>query len=156
MWFTNFPESEGGFDTFDEDVGRAVADLRRLSGAAVAQGGRREWEGEGAEVTSAVVLALASVMSLIAGIKMIVLRTCSPLKAVHRRDLTPDAERRLALVCGPALLVVGVSFAASAWLAAFAGDAARGPQAAIGAVGVALPALVILLAVRRYGGSAAS
>lgn len=33
MWFTNFPESEGGFDTFDEDVGRAVADLRRLSGA---------------------------------------------------------------------------------------------------------------------------
>lgn len=34
MWFTNFPESEGGFDTLDEDVGRAVADLRRLSGEA--------------------------------------------------------------------------------------------------------------------------
>ena len=105
---------------------------------------------------SAIVLALASVTSLLAGVKMIAKRTCSPLKAVHRRDLAPDAERRLALVCGPALLVVGVSFAASAWLAAFAGDAARGPQAAIGAVGVALPALVILLAVRRYGGSAAS
>ena len=34
VWFTNFPESEGGFDTLDEDVGRAVADLRRLSGEA--------------------------------------------------------------------------------------------------------------------------
>ena len=33
VWFTNFPESEGGFDTIDEDVGRAGADLRRLSGA---------------------------------------------------------------------------------------------------------------------------
>ena len=32
MWFTNFPESEGGFDTLDEDADRAVADLRRLSG----------------------------------------------------------------------------------------------------------------------------
>ncbi len=31
VWFTNFPESEGGFDTLDEDVGRAVADLRRLA-----------------------------------------------------------------------------------------------------------------------------
>ena len=34
MWFTNFPESEGGFDTLDEDVGRVVADLRRLAGEA--------------------------------------------------------------------------------------------------------------------------
>ncbi|WP_158094805.1 hypothetical protein [Olsenella sp. An285] len=34
MWFTNYPESEGGFDTLDEDVGRAVADLRRLAGEA--------------------------------------------------------------------------------------------------------------------------
>ena len=32
VWFTNFPESDGGFDTLDEDVGRAVADLRRLAG----------------------------------------------------------------------------------------------------------------------------
>ena len=79
---------------------------------------------------SAVVLALASVMSLLAGVKMIVRRTCSPLKAAHRRNLTPEGERRLSLVCGPALLVVGASFAASA--------------------------LVILLAIRRYNGSVAS
>ena len=99
---------------------------------------------------SAVVLALASVMSLLAGVKMIVGRTCSPLKAVHRRNLTPEGERRLSLVCGPALLVVGASFAA------FTGDAASGAQAVIGAVGIALPALVILLAIRRYNGSVAS
>lgn len=105
---------------------------------------------------SSVVLALASVMSLIAGIKMIVRRTRSPLKAVHRRNLTPEGERRLSLVCGPALLVVGVSFAASAYLAAFAGDAASGVQAVIGVAGIALPALVILLAIKRYNGSVTS
>lgn len=105
---------------------------------------------------SAVVLALASVMSLLAGVKMIVRRTCSPLKAAHRRNLTPEGERRLSLVCGPALLVVGASFAASAYLAAFVGDAAGGAQAAIGAAGIALPALVILLAIRRCNGSVAS
>lgn len=105
---------------------------------------------------SAVVLALASVTSLIVGMKMIVLRTCSPLKAVHRRNLTPEGERRLSLVCGPALLVVGASFAVSAYLAAFAGDAASGAQAVIGVAGVALPALVILLAIRCYNGSVAS
>lgn len=39
VWFTNFPESEGGFDTLDEDVGRAVADLRRLADkASLAEG----------------------------------------------------------------------------------------------------------------------
>ncbi|WP_075280313.1 hypothetical protein [Thermophilibacter provencensis] len=32
VWFTNIPEGEGCFDTLDEDVGRAVADLRRLAG----------------------------------------------------------------------------------------------------------------------------
>ena len=101
---------------------------------------------------SAVVFALASVMTLLAGAKMIARRTCSPLKAVHRRNLTPEAERRLSLVCGPALLVAGASFAASAYLAAFAGDAASGAQAVIGVVGIALPALVILLAIRRYNG----
>lgn len=105
---------------------------------------------------SAVVLALASVMTLLAGAKMIARRTCSPLKAVHRRNLTPEAERRLSLVCGPALLVAGSSFAASAYLAAFAGDAASGAQAIIGVVGIALPALVILLAIRRYNGSVTS
>ena len=104
---------------------------------------------------SAVVLALASVMSLLAGAKMIVRRTCSPLKAVHRRNLTPEGERRLSLVCGPALLVVGASFAASACLAAFAGDAAGGAQAIIGVAGIALPALAILLAIRRCNGSVA-
>lgn len=31
VWFTNSPESEGGFDTLDEDVDRAVTDLRRLA-----------------------------------------------------------------------------------------------------------------------------
>ena len=31
VWFTNFPESEGCFDTLDEDVERALADLRRLA-----------------------------------------------------------------------------------------------------------------------------
>lgn len=107
-------------------------------------------------MTSAVVLALASVMTLLAGAKMIARRTCSPLKAVHRRNLTPEAERRLSLVCGPALLVAGSSFAASAYLAAFAGDAASGAQAIIGVVGIALPALVILLAIRRYNGSVVS
>ena len=81
---------------------------------------------------SAFVLALASVMPLLAGVKMIVRRACSPLKAVHRRNLTPEGERRLSLVCGPALLVVGTSFAASAYLAAFARDAAGGAQAVIG------------------------
>ena len=100
--------------------------------------------------------ALASVMTLLAGAKMIARRTCSPLKAVHRRNLTPEAERRLSLVCGPALLVAGASFAASAYLAAFAGDAASGAQAVIGVVGIALPALVILLAIRRYNGSVTS
>ena len=105
---------------------------------------------------SAVVLALASVMSLLAGAKMIVRRTCSPLKAVHRRNLTPEGERRLSLVCGPALLVVGVSFAVSAYFAAFVGDAASGAQAAIGVAGIALPALVILLAIRSYNGSVTS
>lgn len=91
---------------------------------------------------SAVVLALASVVSLLAGVKVIVSRTCSPLKAVHRRNLTPEAEKKLSLVCGPALLVVGASFAASAYLAAFAGDAASGAQAVIGVAGIALPALL--------------
>lgn len=105
---------------------------------------------------SGVVFALASVMSLLAGVKMIVRRTCSPLKAAHRRSLTPEGERRLSLVCGPALLVVGVSFAVSAYLAVFVGDAASGAQAVIGAVGIALPALIILLAIRRYNGSVAS
>ena len=105
---------------------------------------------------SAVVFALASVMTLLAGAKMIARRTCSPLKDVHRRNLTPEAERRLSLVCGPALLVAGASFAASAYLAAFAGDAASGAQAVIGVVGIALPALVILLAIRRYNGSVTS
>ena len=39
VWFTNFPESGGGFDTLDEDVGRAVADLRRLADkASLAEG----------------------------------------------------------------------------------------------------------------------
>lgn len=65
-------------------------------------------------------LALASVMSLLAGAKMIVRRTCSPLKAVHRRYFTPERERRLSLVCGSALQVVGAPFAASACLAVFA------------------------------------
>ena len=87
---------------------------------------------------------------------MIVRRTCSSLKAVHRRNLTPEGARRLFLVCGPPLQVVGAPFAASACLAAFADDAAGGAQAAIGAVGIALPALVILLAVRRCNGSVAS
>lgn len=105
---------------------------------------------------SAVVLALASVMSLLAGFKMIVMRTCSPLKAVHRRNLTPEDERKLSLVCGPALLVIGVSFAASAYLAVFVGDAASGVQAVIGAVGIALPVLVILLAIKRYNGTIVS
>lgn len=105
---------------------------------------------------SAVVLALASVMSLLAGAKMIVMRTCSPLKAVHRRNLKPEDERRLSLVCGPALLVVAASFAASAYLAAFAGNAAGGVQAVIGVVGIALPALIILLAIRHYNGSVTS
>lgn len=105
---------------------------------------------------SAAVLALASVMSLLAGVKMIVRRICSPLKAAHRRSLTPEGERRLSLVCGPALLVVGVSFAVSAYLAAFVGDAASGAQAVIGVAGIALPALVILLAIRRYNGSVTS
>ena len=105
---------------------------------------------------SGVVLALASVMSLLAGIKMIARRTCSPLKAAHRSNLTPEDERRLSLVCGPALLVVGVSFAVSAYLVVFVGDAASGAQAAIGVVGIALPALVILLAIRRYNGSVTS
>ena len=96
-------------------------------------------------------------MSLLAGVKMIVRRrTCSPLKAVHRRNLTSEGEKKLSLVCGPAFLVVGVSFAASAYLAAFAGDAAGGAQAAIGVVGIALPALVILFAIRRYNGSVTS
>lgn len=101
---------------------------------------------------SGVVLALASVMSLLAGVKMIVRRSCSPLKAVHRRNLTPKGERSLSLVCGPALLVVGVSFAASAYLAIFAGDAANGIQAVIGVAGITLPALVILLAIRHFNG----
>lgn len=101
-------------------------------------------------------LALASVMSLLAGAKMIVRRTCSPLKAVHRRYFTPERERRLSLVCGSALQVVGAPFAASACLAVFADDAAGGAQTAIGAVGIALPVLVILLAVRRCNGSVAS
>lgn len=105
---------------------------------------------------SSVVLALASVVSLIAGAKMIVIRTCSPLKAAHRRNLTSEGKRRLSLVCWPALLVVGASFAASAYLAAFAGDAASGAQAAIGVAAIALPALVILLATRRYNGSVVS
>ena len=34
VWFTNSPESEGGFDTLDEDVGRAVANLKRLADTA--------------------------------------------------------------------------------------------------------------------------
>lgn len=51
---------------------------------------------------------------------------------------------------------VGTPFAASACLAAFAGDTAGGAQAAIGAVGIALPALVILLAIRRCNGPVAS
>lgn len=105
---------------------------------------------------SGVVLALASVMSLLAGIKMVVRRTCSPLKAIHRSNLTSEGERRLSLVCGPALLVVGASFAVSAYLAVFVGDAASGAQALIGAAGIALPALVILLAIRRYNGSVTS
>lgn len=105
---------------------------------------------------SGIVFALASVMSLLAGIKMIARRTCSPLKAVHRSNLTPEDERRLSLVCGPALLVVGVSFAVLAYLAVFVGDAASGAQTLIGAVGIALPALVILLAIRHYNGFVAS
>lgn len=105
---------------------------------------------------SGVVLAVASVMSLLAGIKMVVRRTCSPLKAIHRSNLTSEGERRLSLVCEPALLVVGASFAVSAYLAVFVGDAASGAQALIGAAGIALPALVILLAIRRYNGSVTS
>lgn len=105
---------------------------------------------------SGIALGLAGVMSLLAGIKMIARRTCSPLKAIHRGGLTPEGERRLSLVCGPALLVVGASFVASAYLAFFVGDAASGAQTIIGAVGIALPALVILLAIRRYNGSVAS
>lgn len=105
---------------------------------------------------SGVVLAVASVMSLLAGIKMVVRRTCSPLKAIHRSNLTSEGERRLSLVCGPALLVVGASFAVSAYLAVFVGDAASGAQALIGAAGIALPALVILLAIRHYNGSVTS
>ena len=31
VWFTNFPESEGGFDMLDKDVERAVANLKRLA-----------------------------------------------------------------------------------------------------------------------------
>lgn len=74
-------------------------------------------------------------------------RPCSrsPPKAVHRSDLTPEAERRLLLVCEPALLVFG----ALAYLTPFTGGAAGGFQAAIGAVGIALRALVIPLAIRR-------
>lgn len=105
---------------------------------------------------SAVVFVLASAVSFLAGIKMIVMRTCSPLKAVHRHNLTPEGERKLSLVCDPALLVVGVSFAASAYLAAFVGDAASGVQTVIGAVGIALPVLVILLAIKRYNGTIVS
>lgn len=30
VWFTNFPESEGDFDTLDADIGRAVVDLQRI------------------------------------------------------------------------------------------------------------------------------
>ncbi|MBM6675769.1 hypothetical protein H6A07_03300 [Olsenella uli] len=105
---------------------------------------------------SGVVLAVASVISLLAGIKMVARRTCSPLKAVHRSNLTPEGERRLSLVCGPALLVVGASFAVSAYLALFVGDAASGAQTLIGIVGIALPALIILLAIRRYNGSVTS
>ena len=105
---------------------------------------------------SAVVFVLASAVSFLAGIKMIVMRTCSPLKAVHRHNLTPEGERKLSLVCGPALWVVGVSFAASAYLAAFVGGAASGVQAVIGAMGIALPVLVILLAIKRYNGTIVS
>ena len=49
--FTNFPECEGGFDTLDEDVGRAVADLRRLAGevphSAAGPGGASDHPGPG-------------------------------------------------------------------------------------------------------------
>ncbi len=48
VWFTNFPESEGGFDTLDEDVERAVANLKRLADKAsptedAASGEQRRW-----------------------------------------------------------------------------------------------------------------
>lgn len=112
--------------------------------------------GKGTVVISGVVLALASVLSLHAGVKMIVRRSCSPLKAVHRRNLTPEGERSLSLVCGPALLVVGVSFAVSSYLAIFKEDAASDIQAVIGVAGIALPALVILFAIRHFNGSVVS
>lgn len=36
VWFTNSPESEGGFDTLDVDMGKAIANLRRLAGGSAA------------------------------------------------------------------------------------------------------------------------
>ena len=67
-----------------------------------------------------------------------------------------DADRAGERPFSEALLVVGVSFAVSAYLAVFVGDAASGAQTLIGAVGIALPALVILLAIRHYNGFVAS
>lgn len=64
-----------------------------------------------------------------------------------------EGKRTLPHVRVPALLVVGASFAVSVYLAAFASDADSRAQAAIGVVGMALPALVILLAIRPYNGS---
>lgn len=64
-----------------------------------------------------------------------------------------EGERTLSRVCGPALLVVGASFAVAVHLAAFASDADGGAQAVIGVVGIAIPALIILLAIRLYNGS---
>lgn len=47
VWFTNFPESEGGFDTLDEDIDRAVADLRRLADKASLAGDTASGERRG-------------------------------------------------------------------------------------------------------------
>ena len=45
VWFTNSPESEGGFDTLDVDMGKAIASLKRLADGGAANDVRPEGRG---------------------------------------------------------------------------------------------------------------
>lgn len=74
----------------------------------------------------------------------------APLKRTHRDDLSPAGERRLAFVSAALFLVVGVVFFILSYHSLFRPDA---DDALLGTVGIIMPAVLELFAIRHYNGS---
>lgn len=93
---------------------------------------------------------------IVTGVWMAIKKSCAPLKRKHRGGLTIETERKLALVSAFLLITVGTVFFVLAWLTLFVPDIDDLVVNSISLLGIGLPAILELLAIRRFNGTISS